>query len=262
MKILVYIITLLACGFGKICGMGGGVIIKPVVDALGIFSIAAVNWYSSCTVLGMSAYSVFRSSKGKEKNVDLYTSTLLGIGAALGGLFGKNLYQHVAGLFVSPNRAGGVQAILLLSLTMATFIYTRKKNEILCLKIHNPIGCILLGLALGGLGSFLGIGGGPFNMAILYFFFSMPTKKAAENSLYIIMISQLSALLITVFSRKQPGFQWEILLGMVLCGIIGSEIGRRVNKALNEEKVTVLFQLSMILVMGLCIYNFFRNVIL
>ena len=31
------------------------------------------------------------------------------------------------------------------------------------------------------LGTFLGIGGGPFNMAVLYFFFSMSTKVAAVS---------------------------------------------------------------------------------
>ena len=34
--------------------------------------------------------------------------------------------------------------------------------------------------------------GGPFNMAVLFYFFSMGTKTAAQNSLYVILISQLT----------------------------------------------------------------------
>lgn len=261
MKIIVFVITLLACAFGKICGMGGGVIIKPVVDALGIFCVASVNFYSSCTVLAMSGTSVFRSLKGKEKTVDLYTSSLLGIGAAFGGLFGKNAFQSVAGWVQNQNLAGGVQALLLFLLTLGTFLYTKKKNQILGYEFHHPVICIGIGIVLGSLGAFLGIGGGPFNMAALYFFFSMPTKKAAENSLYIIMISQFSGLLKTVVDGSVPTFQWNVLIGMMICGVLGSELGRHLNKKLSEEKVSVLFHFSMVLVMALCIYNFLRFVI-
>ena len=36
MGILIFIICLLASVIGGICGIGGGVIIKPVLDAMGI----------------------------------------------------------------------------------------------------------------------------------------------------------------------------------------------------------------------------------
>lgn len=262
MEFFIFVITLLACGFGKICGMGGGVIIKPVMDALGLFSIASVNFYSSCTVLSMSGYSVCRSLGDKNKNVDLYTSTLLGVGAAVGGLAGKSIYRFIAELFASGENAGAVQAILLFLLTAVTMVYTGKKDDILGYSFRNPVICIVIGMILGGLGAFLGIGGGPFNMAALYFFFSMSTKKAAENSLYIIMISQISALFKTIFNHTIPEFNWKILIGMIICGILGSEIGRVFNKRLSESRVSALFRLSMIMVMGLCIYNFVRYILL
>ena len=46
-----------------------------------------------------------------------------------------------------------------------------------------------MSITLGILSSFLGIGGGPINLVVLFFFFSMDTKTAAQNSLYTILFS-------------------------------------------------------------------------
>jgi len=92
-------------------------------------------------------------------------------------------------------------------------------------------------------------------MAVLFFFFSMPTKTAALNSLYVILISQLTGLLQTVFSGAVPQVEFGILLGMVGCGILGSELGSVLNKRLHESAVTRLLTMAMVLVMGISVYN-------
>ena len=46
---LVYIAVFAVCFFssiiGAICGIGGGVIIKPVLDALGAFPVSTINFF-------------------------------------------------------------------------------------------------------------------------------------------------------------------------------------------------------------------------
>ena len=54
--------------------------------------------------------------------------------------------------------------------------------------------------------SFLGIGGGPINLVVLFYFFSMETKTAAQNSLYIILFSQITSLLTTLITHSVPEF--------------------------------------------------------
>ena len=122
-------------------------------------------------------------------------------------------------------------------------------------QVTNWMLCLLIGVALGMLGSFLGIGGGPFNMAVLYYFFSMSTKIAAQNSLYVILVSQTAGLLKTILSGNVPQVNIWVLVGMVVCGVIGSEVGRRINKQLSEKKATLLFECSMVLVLCINIYN-------
>ena len=45
------LVTFFACILGTICGMGGGIVIKPVLDATGVMSVAAITFLSGCTVV-------------------------------------------------------------------------------------------------------------------------------------------------------------------------------------------------------------------
>lgn len=255
MYLICFLTALLACVIGKICGMGGGVIIKPVLDALGIMSVASINFLSSCTVTGMTCWSVGKSAVSGRSEINWKLSTPLAVGAAIGGMLGKELFDIVAGCFQDANMAGGVQALILFAATFATLIYTIFKDRIAMRQVTNWMLCLLIGVALGMLGSFLGIGGGPFNMAVLYYFFSMSTKIAAQNSLYVILVSQTAGLLKTILSGNVPQVNIWVLVGMVVCGVIGSEVGRRINKQLSEKKATLLFECSMVLVLCINIYN-------
>lgn len=250
-----FLVALLACVLGKICGMGGGVIIKPVMDALNVLPVGAINFLSGCTVLGMSCYSVGKSVVKGESQIDWSISTPLAIGAAAGGFAGKALFALASALFSDENTAGGVQAVLLFLATAATLVYTLRRDRIQKHHVKHPAVCAAIGMALGTLGAFLGIGGGPFNMAVLYFFFSMATKEAAQNSLYVILISQGAGLLKTVLSGGVPELSGLLLLGMILCGVLGSELGGRINRRLTERTAARLLELSMVLVMGICLYN-------
>lgn len=255
MAFICFLTALLACVIGKICGMGGGVIMKPILDALGVMSVASINFLSGCTVTGMTCWAVGKSAISGKTEIDWKISTPLALGAALGGLVGKELFSIVARCFSNADTAGGVQAVILFFATLATLIYTCFKDRAATYHVCQWALCFLIGLALGMLGSFLGIGGGPFNMAVLYFFFSMSTKTAAQNSLYIILISQLAGLSKTVLSGTVPEISPYILVGMIACGVFGSEIGGRINAYLNEKNATILFECSMALILCINIYN-------
>lgn len=253
--IICFLTTFFACTIGTICGMGGGIIIKPVLDATGVMSVSTITFMSGCTVIAMTCWSVGKTMLKKESVIDLKNTTYLAIGAAIGGLSGRQLYIMVAKLFDNADTAGGVQALLLLFATLATFIYTINKNKINAKKITSPIIAIIIGLLLGILGSFLGIGGGPFNVAVLYYFFSMNTKTATQNSLYIVLFSQVTSTLKTVCFDTIPTFDVIILIGMVVFGIVGSEFGRQINKKIDDRQATYLFEGAMLLIMCINIYN-------
>lgn len=251
-------ISFLASIVGAICGIGGGVIIKPVLDAFGVLSVSMISFLSSCTVFAMSCYSVIKAKLAHESQIDLKLTTPLAIGAALGGLIGKELFSRIKALFANPDTIGAIQAGCLVVITLLTLIYTINKEKINTKQMKNQLACIFIGLMLGVMSSFLGIGGGPINLVVLYFFFSMTTKCAAQNSLYIIFFSQGASLLKTVVERAIPQVDMLLLIGMIACGLFGAMAGRKINKKIEEKSVDFLFKVLMILIILINIYNVFK----
>lgn len=243
---------------GAICGIGGGVIIKPTLDAFGVLSVSTISFLSGCTVLGMTCYSVIKGKMSGESLIDMRIGTPLGIGAAIGGVAGKSMFQMLSNLFADKDMVGAVQAACLLVITLGTLIYTIKKDQIKTHHVRNMIACVVIGLILGILSSFLGIGGGPINLVVLFFFFSMDTKTAAQNSLYIILFSQITSLLNTLVTRTVPEFTFALLGLMVLCGILGGMSGRKINKKIDSKVVDKLFIGLMIVIIGINIYNIYQ----
>ena len=255
MDIIIFIICFAASSIGAICGIGGGVIIKPVLDALGAASVSTVSFLSGLTVLSMTVYSVARSKLSGSSAIEGRTGTPLAVGAAVGGVAGKELFSQIASRAASLSTVGTVQAVCLLIITLGTLIYTLFKSRIHTRRIDSPPLCAAVGLLLGIMSSFLGIGGGPINLVVLFYFFSMETKQAAENSLYIILFSQIASLLYSLVKGTVPAFSWVMLAVMIPGGILGGIFGRWINKKIASETVDKLFIALMCVIICINIYN-------
>ncbi len=256
MKILFYfVVCLLATLAGGISGVGGGVIIKPVLDAVSGLPVAEISFLSGCTVLAMTAVSVFNSRGGSVK-IEPRRGTLLAVGGAAGGIAGKELFEIVRAM-------GGTtvmiaQQTMMIILTLAVLFYTLRKARIKTLQVSNSVACLLIGFLLGVLSAFLGIGGGPINLMILSFFFSMDSKTAALNSLYIILFSQAASFLSTVLGKSVPEFEWPVMGVMVLGGVLGGIFGRRISKRLDNSGIDRIFFVLLIIITLISVYNLVR----
>lgn len=256
--ILFWIVSFGASIAGAICGIGGGVIIKPTLDAFGVLSVSTISFLSGCTVLAMTCYSVIKGKMSGESLIDMKTGTPLAIGAAIGGVVGKSMFQALSDMFVNKDMVGAVQAGCLLIITLGTLIYTLKKDKIKTLHVTNAVLCIVIGIVLGIFSSFLGIGGGPINLVVLFYFFSMETKTAAQNSLYIILFSQITSLINSLITRTVPEFTIWLLVLMVIGGILGGMSGRIINKKIDSKVVDKLFIILMIVIIFINIYNIYQ----
>ena len=242
---------------GAICGIGGGVIIKPVLDAVGAMEIATINFLSGCTVLSMTAYSVACSRTGKNSRIDTAVGTPLAVGAALGGIAGKQLFDFLSTLTQGTD-LNAIQSACLLVVTLGTLLYTANKEKVSTLQVKNKAVCCLIGLTLGLMSAFLGIGGGPINLVVLFYFFSMDTKTAAENSLYIILFSQVASLLLGIAGGTVPEFSLLMLCLMVGGGILGGVCGRKINKKIDSAIVDKLFVILMAIIILINILNIIK----
>lgn len=241
MPVIFLIVSFFSSLIGAICGIGGGVIIKPVLDAVGVMSVSAVSFLSGCTVLSMSVISVAKAMRGGSVKINTKLTTWLALGSVFGGITGKMLFQYIKESFQKESTLGLIQSIVMIFITVGTFVYTMKKNQIKTHNFENKLLCFAIGIVLGIFSSFLGIGGGPINLVILIFFFSMGTKEAAINSIYIILFSQIASLLQSIIRGTIPEVSLLYLGIMVLGGVCGGIAGGMANKKISEEVVDKLF---------------------
>lgn len=260
MEILFFAVCFLASIVGAICGIGGGVIIKPLLDALKILDVSQISFLSGCTVLSMSAYSVLKSRLSGKKEVDTAIVLPVAAGGAVGGIVGKWLFSFVKSLSDNPNKVGVIQAICLLIVTVFTLVYTIFKDKIFTKKLKGFPILIMVGLLLGIMSSFLGIGGGPINLVVLFYLFSMTTKEAVITSLYIIFISQIASLATSAITQTIPEIRLGVLIVMVAGGILGGVVGRIINKKIEDKTVDKLFIWLMAVMIAINVYNIFSLV--
>lgn len=256
--LLIAVVCLLSSIIGALCGIGGGVVIKPVLDSLGLMSVATASFLSGLTVLSMSCYTMTMLFAKHESAIKRKLAVPLCAGAVVGGIIGKIAFNIVSDAMGGGNTIGAIQAACLFVLVGGTLAYTFNKHRIRQLEVDSDAVDLLVGLVLGLLSAFLGIGGGPFNLIALSFLFSMPTKIAAQNSLLIILCSQVASLLQTVLTNSVPEFSWVNLILMASMGVLGAVIGRKINKKISDETVDKLFSGLNVLIMLICVYNFIR----
>lgn len=256
---LAFLICLAASTVGAIAGFGGGVIIKPVFDMLGLMPVATVSFMSGCTVLAMSVSSLIRTRNSPIK-LDLRVSTPLAVGAAAGGLLGKWIFELVRSGFPDQNALGAIQSACLTLMNILVFVYICKKGSRPSMRVKRPAVTLVIGMTLGLVSSFLGIGGGPINIAALFFFFSMDAKMAAKNSIYVIMFSQAASILSTIAGGNVPDFAWLDLLFMAAGGIGGAVLGAAASKRMNARHVEILLRVLVLAVTGISLYNTVRFV--
>ena len=259
--IVFFLICLFATALGSISGIGGGVIIKPVFDAVSGLSVTTVSFLSGCTVLAMSITSLLHSHKEQSK-FGGKSSTALAIGAAIGGIVGKVVFDGVKSASGNDRLLGILQSSFMILLTVGVILYVFNKKHIVPFQISNLIACLSVGAVLGVTSAFLGIGGGPINLAVLYFFFSMDTKQAALNSIYIILFSQSANLIFTVISGSVPEFETAVLLVMIFGGIVGGLCGRMLNKKMSNRQVDRLFLGMLVAITVVSVFNLYKYITL
>lgn len=91
---LYFLIAIGATTVGSLTGMGGGVIIKPLMDVLHGFDVQTIGVLSSLTVFSMSVVSIGKQMLARTK-IPFGTAIPLALGSVMGGLAGEKLLQVI-----------------------------------------------------------------------------------------------------------------------------------------------------------------------
>jgi len=218
MYAIIALIAFLATLLGAVFGIGGGVIIKPALEAATGLALAHSNALSGLTVLCMAAVSLARYLKGGMRPDRKLIA--LSLGAVGGGFLGKYFFDLMR-LALPENHAKLLQYALLIALLgLALF-----KKKLKSLDIQHAAALVLAGLFMGTLSAFLGIGGGPINLLVIYVVLGLDAKQAAVYSVFVILCSQLSMAGTSIASGAYAGLDLRPLMVMLPAAVAGGLIG-------------------------------------
>ena len=228
MPLKVLSVGLVAGLFSTLFGVGGGIVIVPLlILLLGFQSRVATG--TSLAAIGITALAgtILYAFEG---HVDVAHAALVGLPAAAGAIVGTGLQQRVTGRALTLAFAGllAVLAVWLLALMSASTIAV----------------AIGFGFAAGLLAGCFGVGGG-----ILF----VPTLVALGLTQLEAEATSLLAILPTVAAgtwrqRHYGNVRWRTALALGVTSIAGAAVGVQLATALPEDALARLFAVLLLCV--------------
>lgn len=254
MIIICFLIAIIATTIGASSGIGGGVIIKPVLESFNMFDLKTVTLLSSITIFSMAVVSLIKQIKMKDP-INFKTTVTIALGSTLGGVLGEKLLKFMLSLSSNSKGVSILQSLMLIFLLAIVYVYINHKDKLKEFKVKSLILIFVVGLILGALASFLGIGGGPINVAIFALLFSMNTKDAARNSIILIFFSQGAKILSIALTTGFSSYNLKVMPYMIVGGVLGGFLGYKLNKSVSDKFITRLFNIVLIFIILVNIYN-------
>lgn len=255
---LIYAIIMFVATFlGASAGLGGGVIIKPALDFIGAHDLNTISFLSTSAVFTMSVYATIKQIRNKV-TFDYIMISMIAFGAIIGGNVGSSLFSMLLSM-IDNQVLLCLQASMLAILLIIVLINVNVSHQNLCIK--NNILIFIIGFCLGVISSFLGIGGGPINVAVFIFFFSVDMKTATVYSIATILFSQASKLATIAFTTGFGSFDLTLLVYILPMSILGAIIGTKLNYIAKERTIKYIFNVTVAAIILLNIFNAINAVI-
>ncbi len=250
--LLYFFIIVAANTVGAVSGMGGGVIIKPLMDMMEAHTLAEISFFSCTAVWVMSLVTTRRKMKEGVK-FDRIVIAFIALGACLGGISGDRTLDCLIG-WLGDDLSQQIQILITIGTLLFALLYVRFSPG--SFHFSSRRSYCFCGWLLGFFASFLGIGGGPINVALLMLMFAMPIKLAVVYSISIILLSQSARLASFLLCNGLGNLDVMMLYYIVPAGICGGLLGSWVHKVSSTGRVRAVFEIVIIGVILLNLYNF------
>lgn len=221
------LLALAATMLGAVIGVGGGLVIRPVLAFLEVDK-ELTAFTSSITVLAMAIVTLLVYKKQKAR-IEVRRTGFMAVGSIIGGFLGASLISFVSVRVIDIGYIFVLAVVILITLGKKRFIAKKK--------ISNA-GAFLTGGLTGLLSGFFGIGGGPFQMAALMIGFKMDAREAAMQSIFITLLTTISAL---VRYGIDGAWDFTIAVYMIPAAIIGGLAGGLLNRRMKSGMIRGLF---------------------
>lgn len=254
--LLTFFLSIISGILGSILGLGGGIIIVPLLS-LGLHvPIPIAMGAGLVSVIATSSGSAINYVKSKVTNIriSMLIEPICVIGAifgsAINGLLSHKVLYMIFGLFLLYS---GISMILKRNqeipkdieehpiakkLNLSGQYYDVAMGETIAYKvaaIYPAYGIIVIAAILGGL---LGIGGGAFNVLGMNSLMKLPMKVSSATSSFLIGVTAVaSASIYLLRGDIDPVVGGPVALGV----LIGSIAGARIAQHLNSKTMKKIF---------------------
>jgi len=258
LQILILICIGLAAGtVGSLIGLGGGIIIVPMLLNIDHF-LSAFSTVPIHVAVGTSLITIVFSSLSstlsyhKQKRIDYKSGILFLIGSVPGSLLGTYINS-----LLNTERFTLFFGIFLICISVFLFVssklnkkskeihkgiirtYTNDEGEAYTYSYSLPL-AISLSICIGIISGLFGIGGGILLVPMMAFLFGFPPQLAVATSMFVVMFTTLGSS-ISYIALGEVNFYYILLL--IPGAWFGGKIGAYINQKLKTETIALILRL-------------------
>ncbi|MFD1066452.1 sulfite exporter TauE/SafE family protein [Oceanobacillus locisalsi] len=260
-----FTIAMLAAFVGSLAGLGGGVVLIPLLF-LASGNIEGFEWVTPQTVVAMSLFVMFFTgissalSFAKTKRIDYKAGGLFLIGSIPGSMCGAWLNQ-----FVQANTFYIYFGILII--LIAAILFYRQLRGIQPKKVDisekgarqaklgsqvytyniRAVPALIIAFIVGMLSGFFGIGGGAIMVPVMLLVFGFPAHIATATSMFMIIFVSLFG---SIAHVALGNVAWAYVLFFIPGAWIGGKIGALINQKISSSLLE-LFLRILLIIMGI-----------
>lgn len=213
---------------GTVIGLGGGVILVPLLTQFFAVEIHQAVAMSLISILMTSSAGAIQFLQ--QKLVDIDTAIFLSSATVIGAILGVQVGQNISAQKLSLTFG----CVLIV---MAVLMMRKKQNS------HHeqqkyPRTAYIVMIFSGALSAILGIGAGAFKVLAMDQFLNMPIRKSTATSNLMIGITASSSALFFISQRQ---YQSQMMMPMMVGVLLGAVTGGKLVKKLPENLLRLLF---------------------
>lgn len=262
MDIILQILILISIGLaagtvGSLIGLGGGIIIVPMLLNIDHF-LSAFSTVPIHVAVGTSLITIVFSSLSstlsyhKQKRIDYKSGILFLIGSVPGSLLGTYINS-----LLNTERFTLFFGIFLICISVFLFVssklnkkskevhkgiirtYTNDEGKAYTYSYSLPL-AISLSICIGIVSGLFGIGGGILLVPMMAFLFGFPPQLAVATSMFVVMFTTLGSS-ISYITLGEVNFYYILLL--IPGAWFGGKIGAYINQKLKTETIALILRL-------------------
>lgn len=268
--ILLILLGVVAAMFGSIVGLGGGIIIVPVLMLIGPVLTGGEIGHATAVGISLSVLVVTALastlSYAKRKIVDFRSGWLFFItsgpaamiGSAMTGMLPAGVFQLVFGIFM----------LLMASLLIARdYMKPFSKQWPIVRTITDASGeahtysygilpALAIGFGVGLMSGLFGIGGGSLFVPLMVLLFRFPPHMATATSMFVIFLSSILGSGMHAYLGETD---WLLVLALVPGAWIGGKLGAAIAVKMSGKGLLWLLRVTLLLLAGQLIIEGLRS---